>query len=38
MTLTFVLVYREYAIFSGSINNYVIIFNNGVVWLRCISP
>ena len=31
MTLTFVLVYREDAMFAGSINDFVIIFNNVVV-------
>ena len=36
MKLTFVFVYRNDAMFSGRINNCVIIFNNGVVSLRCI--
>ena len=36
MKLTFVLVYCNGAMFSGIINNCVIIFNNDVVSLRCI--
>ena len=31
MTLTFVLVYREDAMFAVGINDYVIIFNNDVI-------
>ena len=31
MKLTFVLVYRKDEFFAGSINYYVVIFNNGVV-------
>ena len=37
MKLTFVLVYRNDAMFACIKNNCVIIFNNNVVSLRCIS-
>ena len=37
MKLTLVLVYRNDEIFAGRINNCVIIFNNDVVSVRCIS-
>ena len=36
MKLTFVLVYKKYAMFAGRINNSVIILNNDVVSSRCI--
>ena len=36
MPLTFVLVYREDAMFSRIIGKYVIILNNNLVQLRCI--
>ena len=36
MKLTFVLVYRNDAMFARRINNCVIIFNNGVVSSQCI--